>query len=931
MSVFTAIPQKLRPHFYEGAKIVLWFFLAAALAVFVLHSLLAVLHPYQLDYGEAPLIDQAMRLAAGENIYRPNIDTPPYTIANYPPLYVLSLIPFLDWFDSPFHMARAISVVATLLSATFLGLTIWTFSKNRLAALSTALIFLASPYVVQWSGRARIDSLALAFATAALFVVARWPRARWGWLGSGLLLVAAAYTRQSYALAAPLAAFVWLWTQDKRRALALALLVGGLGIALFLLLNVLTDGGFYYNIVTANVNEFGWERLKGNLDRLWQENWIILLLSALFLSIGWRQNPHPNGAKPWPLLAAFWVGAFLSGLTIGKIGSNINYFLELSAALALVAGMLIDWTRAHPWRNTAATLLIACQFGMLLESSMLNNVDWILTPRRADFTALQLLEHQVKRLPDPVLADEYMGMLTQNGRPLYLQPFEVTQLANAGMWDQQPLLDEIADEKFSAILIHHFGTWPVHKERWSPEMLAAIEQHYRPFMTLAGTVIHIPKGHSAGSVPATPRKAAPAASPVWEGQPIPISAAGFLAEPSITLNPQNPDQLNALATQVSKQDCQLPHCIVELALFSSSDGGESWQQTATFSRPQQVMYHGLVTFDPAGALFVLGVRNDVVVLNQASAAENYIPESINFVEVTRAQVNARPWLRSHPESGELYLTFDAQENDMRYVTPSLIRSEDGLSWSLIGRADQHVAVEDINAGRATALLDIQALFGEGERVALVWAWDAEPWSWPRTVWLASSTDGGVTFGEPAPIAETWGPINTASAQELFALVYRVGSESSQQLAVAVSADNGESWSAAIASGDLPLYFEAEKAPGIGISPTGTIDLVFYGHDPAAANCALDVQSWQWTLPFGRVDPCTYNVFYTFSSDGGLTFSEPLQLNDQPIRGEDFVRYQGGSQPGSHLAVASGEAFAYPIWVGTPAPGQTQVFTAKIAR
>jgi len=73
------------------------------------------------------------------------------------------------------------------------------------------------------------------------------------------------------------------------------------------------------------------------------------------------------------------------------------------------------------------------------------------------------------------------------------------------------------------------------------------------------------------------------------------------------------------------------------------------------------------------------------------------------------------------------------------------------------------------------------------------------------------------------------------------------------------------------------------------------------------------------------------VFYTFSSDGGLSFAEPIQLNQQPIRGDDFARFQGVSQPGSHLVVASGGEFAYPIWVGTPETGQTQIYTAKIER
>jgi hypothetical protein len=932
LSTISATSEKLRPYFSEGAKIVLGFFLAAAAVIFVLHTGLSVAYPYSLDYGEAPLIDQAARLSAGENIYRPDISTPPYTIANYPPLYVISLIPFLNWFGSPFHMARVISVIATLLSATFIGLMIHSLSNNRYAALVASMLFLASPYVVQWSGRARIDSLALAFATGALFIFVRWPKARWAWLTGGLLLVAAVYTRQSYALAAPFAAFVWLWTKDKFRAIQLALLVGGLGIVLFLLINFFTDGGFFYNIVTANVNEFGWDRLKDNLTRLWEDGQIILVLSALFLLIGWRRQTEWRTQKSWSILAPFLVGAFLSGLTIGKIGSNINYFLELAAALALIGGVLIAWSQEYPWRNTAVVLLIAIQFGLLLESSMQHNVDWILSQRYQDFEALQLLEQEVKRMDDPVLADEYMGLLTMNDRPLYLQPFEVSQLANAGMWDQQPLLDDIAAQTFDGILIHHFDTWPVHNERWTPEMLAAIEKYYRPVKTLAGTVIYIPQGETGISrVPEPLQKSSEAALPLWEGMPIPIGLASFVGEPFISIDPSNPNRLAAITTRVSKHNCELPNCIVKLVLFTSQDGGETWQEKTTFGRQQQVMYRGLVTFDPTGILYILGIRNDVIVVNKTTLAEDDIPTMASFEDVTRAQVMALPWLRVHPQTGELFLTLDAQEDDMLYVTPSLKRSDDGVRWSITSRADQHISATDISSPRATGPDDIQVLFGEGDEVSLVWVWDSEPWTWPRTAWMANSTDGGVTFGEPAPILETWGPINSASANGRFAIAYRVGDEVSQHLAVATTSDNGQTWTSTIASGNVPLYFDPGKGPGIGMSPDGTIDLVFYAYDDPSGECLLNVESWQQTLLFGRVDPCEYNVYYSYSQDGGLTFSEPVQLNDQPIRGEDLLRFQGASQVGSHLAVASGADFAYPVWIGTPSSGMTQVYMAKIGR
>jgi hypothetical protein len=462
-------------------------------------------------------------------------------------------------------------------------------------------------------------------------------------------------------------------------------------------------------------------------------------------------------------------------------------------------------------------------------------------------------------------------------------------------------------------------------------MLTAIEQFYRPVKTMAGTVIYIPQGDTGiNSVPSPTKGTKKLAAPLWTGQSTPISAASSVAELSVTHHPQDSNFMVAITTQVSKQNCELPNCIIELIYFTSADGGATWEKRTNFSWPQQAAHNGIVTFDSEGTLYILGIRNDVIIVNQTTQADDYLASRAGFQEATRAQVSAQPWLRPHPLTGELYLSLDAQEGDMLFVTPSLIRSNNGVNWSTTSRADQRVSASDIFSPRATGPDDIQVLFGGGDQVSLIWVWDPEPWGWPRTVWMANSVDGGVTFGEPAPILETWGPINSTSSNGQFAIVYRTGTEAEQQLAVATTADNGKNWTSTISSGSLPLYFEADKGPGISMASDGTIDLVFYSQDNPSDTCVQTVQSWQETM-FGRIDPCNYNVYYTYSNDNGLSFAEPVKLNSQLIRGEDFIRVAGVSQVGSHLAVTSDNEFAYPIWIGTPSAGRTQVFGMKIER
>jgi len=504
-----------------GARTLVSVVFAVALIVFGIHALQGLLYPFPLDYGEAPLVDQAIRLAQGGAIYRANLDTPPYTITNYPPLYVLAMAPFVAIFGPNFWAGRLISVIGALAAAWFLGGIVATQggqaqSRDRFAAWLTALLFLAFPYVVSWAKLARIDLLALALSIAALYVIACRPQSNRALVGTALLLTAAIYTRQSYGLAAPFAAFVWVWARRGwRAAFALAGMVAAVGLFLFVILNLATGGGFFFNIVTANVNPFNIDTIIRYTRELWGLVPILLFLCVvLIFFIPARARRKLSAAEGWPMVIPYLAGALLSAGTIGKIGSNVNYLLELCAALALVAGTVLTWSRkvwrsdvespgpvwVPPLARSVVLILLAVQVPLLMRFTLLNPVQDF-KYRSSPRPSLDELRVLVAETAGPVLADEYMGMLTLNNKLLYIQPFEVTQLANAGLWDQTPLLDAIRAETFPLILIHHYRWYPVYQERWTPEMLTAIQAHYVASDFKADTILFRPRSTTEISPP----------------------------------------------------------------------------------------------------------------------------------------------------------------------------------------------------------------------------------------------------------------------------------------------------------------------------------------------------------------------------------------------------------------------------------------------
>lgn len=457
-----------------------------------------LLFPFGADYGEAPLVDQAQRLANGSALYKMPLDTPPYIISNYPPLYPLLVAGFTRLVGTPaLQTGRILSWMASLVCAGMLGWIVGRLSGQRFAALVTAGLFLANPAVVLWGAVARVDMMALMFSLLALGICLRW-KPSWfqTWLIS-LCLVAAVCTRQTYLLAAPLAACVALWPHSKQHALGLGGLFAAQILGGFALLNGITQGGFYAHIVQANVNAYEISRTMVML-RQFVLVWPVATVLAVWLSlkaITRKPGLEAEGASRESFLRyglpVYSLLALASSLTVGKVGSNINYFLELVAALALWAGLGVgSLLRTGRWQKSILTLLSIQSLWVLV-------VNWGLYQPAvhslwASLDQSNQLYQRVQAVASqgPVLADNHLSLALKAGQSIYYQPFEYGQLYQAGLWDPEPLAEEIRQQKFPLILI---GGNALEKPCcWPPETTAAIRERY-DIVQETGVLVCTPK------------------------------------------------------------------------------------------------------------------------------------------------------------------------------------------------------------------------------------------------------------------------------------------------------------------------------------------------------------------------------------------------------------------------------------------------------
>ncbi len=445
--------------------------------------------PYPVDYGEGPLLDHALRFAAGAPGYTVPAVEAPWTVLNYPPVYPLVNAGLSELFGPAFWYGRLLSVIGALTAAVFAGLIVVVITEDRTAAMITALMMPVVPCLGYWAALARVDTGALAASLIGLWCVVRRPGST-RWLVAGMVvMVVAACTRQSYLLAAPLTAAVWLWPSSRRRALGFAGSVLGSVLVIWVVLDLLTHGAFWFDIVRANVNAYDPELLAWYVEGIIWTVPVLLAVLGLALVVTVRA-----GLASARFLVPYAAAALVVFATAGKVGSSLNYLLELGTAACLAAGFLLASLRNRSvWRAVALAALLAQALYLLLVPDPYYGLLRRVVDNRpvADRIAAAVVGSR-----GPVLADEDLGYLPVTGRSIELQPFELSQLAYAGLWDQAALLQAIRQHRYGSILIYENDDG-VERYRWTPQMLAAIDDSYLVAETIhrddGRTVVYRPR------------------------------------------------------------------------------------------------------------------------------------------------------------------------------------------------------------------------------------------------------------------------------------------------------------------------------------------------------------------------------------------------------------------------------------------------------
>jgi hypothetical protein len=114
-----------------------------------------------------------------------------------------------------------------------------------------------------------------------------------------------------------------------------------------------------------------------------------------------------------------------------------------------------------------------------------------------DLESNQMVSEQIRNM-NKVLS-ENGGILVINGKEIYFMPFEFTQLAIQGIWDDEKIVKEIRDKSFEAIILE-FNIDCIDKpykvERFTPKMIESIKENYYLARRIGRFFIYLPNPES---------------------------------------------------------------------------------------------------------------------------------------------------------------------------------------------------------------------------------------------------------------------------------------------------------------------------------------------------------------------------------------------------------------------------------------------------
>lgn len=442
--------------------------LAAGAVLFAVNAVDQVRRDLPGDYVEGVVLSAELDVAAGRSPFDPRgWAAPPYRIHLYGPVFYQLAGRALGALGAPASLVpgRLISLagLALALGGGFLLARRLSGPGNGAAFVGLLAPLSYLPLLI-FAPQNRVDTLAAGLSICGLAVAMRGGRG--APVFAALLFVLALFTKPT-ALAAPAALFLaWIWRRRRDSfVLAGAALVFGLvGLAW---MQWSTGGGFVSAVFGFNgANPFslgGW--FKAIQTAFGQP----LLMVAAGLALAGLA-----GGDAGERLASLYalVALALALATVGKVGANVNYFVE--PALATSPILALAWKRTGgDLRGLGLALAFAAASLVVAAPRVALEVRGRSERARAESVLQPMLAGR------SVLTMEITSALRAGASPYLNDPSIFACLTAAGRFDERRMLADLESGAISVVLADaDLGEANPVYSNWSPAVRAAVSRHF---------------------------------------------------------------------------------------------------------------------------------------------------------------------------------------------------------------------------------------------------------------------------------------------------------------------------------------------------------------------------------------------------------------------------------------------------------------------
>ncbi len=343
-------PVQLSGRWALARRILLGLVVAALLlylAVYVYYAVNVIVFPFDYDQGEGFELVDTIMFSQFRWPYQ-DTETFPFYSSNYPPLFHVIAVPFVWLFGPAYWYGRLLGFLGTLITAAAIGYAVYRAERYRAIAVVSGLAYLASNYIYHVGPLFRQHLFMVMLEVLAVVVLAQVndisdrSRRRRVLLAGMALLLAAGYTKQ-LAIATVGAVFLWLFITNPRRSLVWGAMFAAAAGAIFLLIDTMTGGQWWLNIITANVNPFVDGQFEGLFRQWFGLHGVLIVLAGLMVLYELYFDRIS--------LYSIWFGAAtINTLLAGKWGAGDSYFATAIAAVAILSGIFAARMLRGTWR-----------------------------------------------------------------------------------------------------------------------------------------------------------------------------------------------------------------------------------------------------------------------------------------------------------------------------------------------------------------------------------------------------------------------------------------------------------------------------------------------------------------------------------------------------------------------------------------------------